>query len=84
MARIATDERRHASLAWQIAAWAEPRLSARARRIVARARKQAVRRLGRELTRRIPESVVSVVGMPSTKLGLAMHSHLVATLWAAA
>jgi hypothetical protein len=83
MARIAADERRHASLAWQIAAWADPRLSARARQSVARARKQAARRLGRELTNQVPETVVRVAGMPSAKLGLEMHRHLVATLWAA-
>ncbi len=45
MARIAIDEARHADLAWRVAGWIEPRLSARDRATVDEARRAAAERL---------------------------------------
>ena len=45
LARIATDERRHANLAWAIDAWVHPRLSPGERDAVARARAAAIAEL---------------------------------------
>jgi hypothetical protein len=45
MRRIARDETRHAALAWQVAAWVEPRLGRDARRRVREARDQHARAL---------------------------------------
>jgi hypothetical protein len=45
MKRVARDETRHAALGWQVAAWANARLDRSARDRVARARREASRRL---------------------------------------
>jgi hypothetical protein len=62
--RIAADETRHAALAWAIDAWLQPSLDAAARRRVARARRTAVRDLGKQLARRAPESLLASAGFP--------------------
>jgi hypothetical protein len=48
MESIAADECRHAELAWAIAAWAMPRLTAAERAMVERAKREAVAKLARE------------------------------------
>jgi hypothetical protein len=48
LARIASDEARHAALSWAVARWAEARLDAAGRARVARARARAVAALARE------------------------------------
>jgi hypothetical protein len=45
MMRIARDETQHAALAWQIAAWAKGRLDRNARERIAKARREASRRI---------------------------------------
>lgn len=63
-ARIARDEARHASLAWALAAWLEPRLDARSRARVMRARARAVARLEQE-QREPPPSLAREAGLPT-------------------
>jgi rubrerythrin len=53
MKRIARDEARHATLAWTIAAWLEPRLDGAARHRVRSARDEAVRELAVSTTSRV-------------------------------
>lgn len=81
MARIAEDETRHAALAWQVAAWAERKLSARDRRAVRRAREAAVRDLGRELATEPHASLVRVAGAPNAARARALLAALRRSLW---
>lgn len=64
MQRIAVDETRHAALAWEVAAWADTRLSAAARARVARARQAAGRTLAKELAQTVPPELVREAGLP--------------------
>jgi hypothetical protein len=64
MAAIAVDELRHAALAWEIAAWAEARLSPAKRRRVARARRRAAARLVAAAARPEPRRVRALAGLP--------------------
>jgi hypothetical protein len=80
MARIASDETRHAALAWAVARWADARLDARARGRVRLARRAAARALERELAREPPEVLVREAGVPRARVarllarGLATHA----------
>jgi hypothetical protein len=65
LASIARDEIQHAALAWQVAAWLEPRLSAAERREIADARRQALAGLRAELAQDAPEELSRIVGLPS-------------------
>jgi rubrerythrin len=62
--RVARDEARHASLAWALASWLEPRLDAKARARVNAARSRAVARLLRE-RREPPSSLAREAGLPT-------------------
>ncbi len=81
MRSIAADEVRHASLAWKIAAWLEPRLGKAARRRVERARAAAVAELSRELAAPLTAGLEGEVGLPSPARALAMARRLEVTLW---
>jgi hypothetical protein len=63
MRAIARDEARHAALAWRIAAWAEERLPASARREVRKARKREGEALLRGLGSPHPW-VARIAGLP--------------------
>jgi hypothetical protein len=65
LARIARDESRHAAIAWQVAAWVEPRLGAAARARVEQARRDALAELRIELASEPPADVVRQAGMPT-------------------
>jgi len=65
MASIADDETRHARLAWQVAAWLEPRLSDAAQRTIARARAAALAQLARELEVPLDPAGALAIGWPS-------------------
>ena len=65
MRSIATDEVRHAELAWAVAAWAEPKLNELSRRETANARRQAFGELLTSTFQRIPAAWVTVAGLPS-------------------
>jgi hypothetical protein len=72
MARIAEDETRHAELSWDIAAWADSRLSPAEREAVRRARRAAVEMLRDELARPVDPALVEVAGLPEARSALAM------------
>jgi hypothetical protein len=65
MAPIASDELLHAELAWQVAAWAEPRLSKAARDRVESARSAALAELAVEVSNPLPPALTAAVGLPS-------------------
>jgi hypothetical protein len=76
MAPIAADETRHAELAWEVAAWAEPRLSGAARRHVEMARSAALADLRNEVSRPLPAPLVSLVGLPDAETAAALLTNL--------
>lgn len=65
--RIATDETRHAALAWAVAEWAHERLGPSAHARLARARRRAVRHLRGEIDRAPPRGVAAPLGLPSAR-----------------
>ncbi|MFO0664037.1 MAG: hypothetical protein U0174_08800 [Polyangiaceae bacterium] len=69
---IARDETRHAELAWDIAAWAESRLSGRELRRIDRARQSALRALEDELARTMAEELHTVAGVPRPEVARAL------------
>lgn len=67
MRDIARDETRHAALSWDVAQWAERRLSAGERRKVATARKQAIETLRAEVGVEPPRELVETLGVPTAE-----------------
>jgi len=65
MRDIARDETRHAALAWDVASWAEYRLSRAERERVADARARALLRLEAEAGVEPPREVVETLGLPT-------------------
>lgn len=63
MRHIAADELRHATLAWEIAAWFEPKLDEPALHRVHEARRAAVADLRAELQQPVDASLVEVLGV---------------------
>jgi hypothetical protein len=82
MSVIASDEARHAALAWEVAAWAEPQLAERERATIAEARRVAARELRASLAFEPAPDVKSVAGMPRGDRALAMFEHVEQELWA--
>ncbi len=82
MARIATDETRHAALAWAVAEWAEGQLGPAARGRIARARKAAVGMLTREVAGWSAPLGAGTAGLPDTRELRALASAM-ADAWAA-
>jgi len=72
MARIAEDETRHAELSWDIAAWADGRLTAEERARVYAAQRAAVAKLREELSAPVDPALVQVAGMPDATSAVAM------------
>lgn len=81
MRRIAADELRHAALAWDIAAWAEGKLSANARERIGEAKRQAVAELRVELAQPPHPSIVEALGVPSAGSALLLHTALERRVW---
>jgi hypothetical protein len=81
MRRIAADETRHAALAWSVARWAEGRLDARAQSRIARARRNAIRDLGRNLASNLPAASVSAAGLPNEREARTIFDELSLGLW---
>ncbi len=67
MEAVAKDEARHAALAWRVAAWAERRLDAGARRRVERARREALRTLRHEVTIEPERDARATLGLPDAR-----------------
>lgn len=78
---IAGDETRHAELSWDVARWAEPRLSRRARQNVARARSDAARALTMDLARSSSKPIDAVAGLPAPAVGHALAERLGKGIW---
>jgi hypothetical protein len=76
MAPIAADELRHAELAWEVAAWAEPRLSRSARARVIDARDCAFAELSDETALPVPPALVALAGLPPAETARTLVGHL--------
>ena len=72
MDRIALDETRHATLAWDVAAWLEPQLTEGERRQVEAARREAFSDLEAALKTEPSEELTSRAGMPNAETALAL------------
>ena len=72
MAVIAEDETKHAGLAWDVAAWLEPQLTADERELVNEARGRALAELRRELEVDVASELRTRAGMPDARTALAM------------
>jgi hypothetical protein len=82
MRAIAEDETRHASLAWQIAAWLEPRLSAQERAELRTAQRQAVVGLAEELDGAADTPALQMLaGVPSRAQAQRLLATLRTHLW---
>lgn len=80
MERIAADETNHATLAWNVAAWLEPRLSEEERAVVEDARRRALAELRSELAREPHADLVALAGMPDATRAVALLDALEASL----
>jgi hypothetical protein len=76
MEPIAADETRHAELAWEVAAWVEPRLSRASRGRVEAARAQALAELASEATRPVHPLLVALAGLPAIQEAMGLLSCL--------
>ena len=72
MRTIAEDETRHAGLAWDVAAWLEPRLTVDERAAVARARARAIAELRSALASEPAPELEHVAGMPAADRAIAL------------
>lgn len=81
MARLARDEARHAALAWDIAAWALPRLDSAARERAAAASRAAIAELRAELHTPPARELVVLAGVPTAAEALALLAELEQRLW---
>ncbi len=79
---IARDETRHAALAWDVAAWLEPRLTDRQRASLAGARRRAVATLRRELSAAAPRDAVALAGVPDVGAARSLLTSVAGELWA--
>jgi hypothetical protein len=79
MTRIAEDETRHAELAWRVADWLEPRLTAAERAQLAEARAAAFAQLRNELTLEgLSAQESAALGWPSAQVAAGMLGLLAA------
>lgn len=81
MQQIAEDETRHAALAQDIAAWAEPRLGAAQRAELEQARRRAIDELRAEIETRAPAEVHALAGVPEPAVARDLLDRLEAALW---
>ena len=80
-ASIAHDETRHAALAWDVACWADTRLTEPARRRVAAARARATFELQSSLAHATKQRADTAVGLPTPDAAVAMARALEVALW---
>lgn len=81
MSRLARDEARHAALAWELAAWALPRLEPAARERAAAASRAAIAELRAELHTSPARELVALAGVPTSAEALALLAELEQRLW---
>lgn len=79
---IATDELRHAELAFAVARWLHPRLDDLGRRRVRDARRAAAAELARDTERPTPPRLVAAVGLPASDAARGLVADLRARFWA--
>jgi hypothetical protein len=84
MAKIASDETRHATLGWQVAAWVEAKLDAAGRDRVATARRTAIRELHAELGVEPDAELSRVAGLPSAAQARTLLEGAGRSLWSGA
>ena len=82
MQAIAADEVRHAALAWQVARWADRRLSSAAQTRVRAARTLAIAALRTEVSRPMPAALMTLAGLPPAAVALQLVDQLAQSLWA--
>jgi len=80
MSVLAEDETRHATLAWEVAHWLEPRLSADEQRAVHAARTAALVALRSELEPPIAPAEMALIGLPEPRLARALLDRLAGAL----
>jgi hypothetical protein len=80
LSKIARDETRHAMLSWEIAAWAERRLGAEARRRLTETRRRAVEALQSELASDPPRELVDTLGLPTRAQAARLLERMVRSL----
>jgi hypothetical protein len=83
MRGIAVDETRHAALAWDVAAWAEARLTAEERAEVIAARNDAVAALERDLRVEPSAEVAELAGAPREEEARLLFASVRQELWQA-
>jgi hypothetical protein len=76
MGPIAADEIHHAELAWEVASWAEPRLTRAARCRVEAARAAALAALATEAGHPVKSGLVELAGLPPPEIAMALLSGL--------
>jgi len=81
MTGIAADEVRHAALAWQVARWADRRLSPAARARVRAARLAAIATLRSEVERPVASELTTLAGLPPPAVARQLVEKLAASLW---
>ncbi len=81
LAAIARDETRHAALSWEIAAWAETRLTPTERRSIDRARRRAIATLASEIAAEAPRELRQRAGLPDAAECARMMAELGAHVW---
>jgi hypothetical protein len=80
MQRISVEETGHADLAWAVDAWATSRLGASGRRTLARAKRDEVARLQKQVSEPSP-ALVQIAGLPSAQAARALVRSAEETLW---
>ena len=83
MKAIARDELRHASIAWQLAAWLAPRLTSQERAQVDVERAAAVVELETELNDAPPEAIREALGLPARAEAQSLLRSMRAEVWLA-
>jgi hypothetical protein len=82
MTRIATDETRHAALAWAVAQWAEPLLDRGARDRVKRAQRSAIAKLQRDIATPTTAELVREAGLPDPLTAGRLLEGMLQSVWA--
>jgi len=81
MATIARDEARHAALAWRVHVWAQTKLDATARAACARALREEVSALRRELDGCFDDATARALGVPTGAAARALAGAIDGALW---
>jgi hypothetical protein len=78
--KIAAEETAHAALSWDIAEWAESKLSPRQRARLARARREEIAKVARELAHDPAPELVQALGLPRAPEAQSLFAAMIASL----